>query len=195
MNANNQLRPNAGMCGLFRDGFELGGDCRWSNGSMQCWSADCDWDGYAAVDSTSYCGVSPAVTPDQCPDGTWTTQPAIGGKYDCQDENDFVHSGQTSWFMDPYTPVAGQRADRYDYNCDGVVEKRYDSFASNVCCANILSACQSVIGPPGCDAPGWDSETVAEIPDCGENDQFLTCFKFSEIDCSATTLLRNQVCR
>jgi hypothetical protein len=191
--ANNQLWPTAGMCGLFRDDFEMAATCRWSNGNMTCWSADCDWDGYAAVGSTSYCGVSPAITPDQCPAGTWTTQPALGGVYDCQDGNDNVHSAQSLWFLEPYAPAPGAIADRYDYNCDGVVEKRYDSFADNVCCTWLLGQCQSITGPPGCDPPGWNSDTVAEIPECGESDQFLTCYATSV--CSPTTLERNQVCR
>ena len=45
--------PEGNQVGLVRSlgsfeqtisGFEVGGDCRWSNGSVPCWTADCDGD-------------------------------------------------------------------------------------------------------------------------------------------------------
>jgi hypothetical protein len=189
---NNQLWPTAGLCGLFRDDFEYGGDCRWSNGGRLCWSVDCDHDGYASRDARSYCGVSPAVTPDECPAGTWTNLPPSGGMYDCHDDDRYVHSGQESWFLDGYGFADGAE-DRFDYNCDGVVEQKYPSLADNVCCTSYFGGCEAVVGPPGCDPPGWFSGAVSEVPECGKSAQFLTCYQTSV--CAPTTLLRSQVCR
>ena len=185
--------PTAGLCGLFRSNLEIGGDCRWSNSSTPCWAADCDGDGFAAVAATSYCLADmPIGGPPECPTGAWIDQVATCGAYDCLDENPFVFAGQTSWFPAPYNP-GGQKADRFDFNCDGVEEKLDENLSTHVCCGTVGGPCLVLTGP-GCDPPGWDTATVAEVPACGEIADYRTC-EMVNLACIETVTQQIQYCR
>ena len=171
----NQTVPTAGLCGLFRADFEIGGDCRWSNGGTPCWSADCDGDGYASPNAEAHCQPTmPAAPPAWCPTGGWTDVPAGCGGYDCMDYNPLVFSEQTQRSSVPYEPTGGKKEDRFDFDCNGVEEKRYTDMNSNICCATVGGPC-FFLTSPGCDPPGWDTATVAEVPDCGESGDFRIC--------------------
>jgi hypothetical protein len=192
----NRTIPTAGLCGLFNADFEVGGDCRWSNGSTPCWTFDCDGDGYVPADSESICAPSPPLSaPPGCPfpGGAWIDQTGTCGAYDCMDENPFVFSGQTSWYPVAYIPEGGPDADRFDFNCDGNEEKQFGSLSTSLCCATVGGPCLAVEGP-GCDLPGWDSSTVSEVPACGETADFLTC-ETTKAGCVQTVDSRTQTCR
>ena len=192
----NRLIPTAGLCGLFDADFEVGGDCRWSNGSTPCWTYDCDGDGSVSANSDSHCLPSPPLSaPPECPfpGGIWIDQTAACGTYDCADENPFVFSGQTEYYPVPYTPDDGTDADRFDFDCDGVEEKQYDRLATSLCCATVGGPCLAVEGP-GCDLPGWDTATVSGVPACGETADFLTC-ETTQSGCLETVIQQTQSCR
>jgi len=195
----NQVLPTAGLCGLFRGDFEEGGDCRWNNGSLPCWSADCDSDGYASREAVGYCSSSSPITaPAECQTGAWTDQPAACGAYDCLDDNADVNSGQASYFEEGYGTTGGL-PDRFDYNCDGVEGKAYTIMNTGaLCCIHnpLLQRCEVVVAP-GCDEfAGWDSATVTELPGCGETADFVTCGPgLPPLECTQIIVERTQTCR
>jgi hypothetical protein len=197
----NQILPTAGMCGLFHGDFEEGGDCRWSNGSMPCWNADCDGDGIASDEAAGYCSSTmPIGVPAECPAGNWIDQPAVCGAFDCLDDNADVYSGQKSYFSTGFGTTAGP-SDRFDYNCDGVEEKRYSHMngGSLYCVPGvIIGSCTFACPPPPspCYSPGWDPATVAEIPACGETADYVTCGTGMFIgQCVSKTVQVAQGCR
>jgi hypothetical protein len=195
----NQALPTAGLCGLFRGDFEEGGDCRWNNGSLPCWSADCDSDGYASREAVGYCSSSSPITaPAECPTGAWTDQPAACGGYDCMDDNADVNSGQASYFVEGYGS-AGGLPNRFDYNCDGVEHKGYKIMNTGaLCCTyNALAQRCVVLMGPGCEKfAGWDSATVTELPGCGETADYVTCGPgLAPLSCEQKIVERTQTCR
>jgi len=195
---NNKTLPTAGLCGLFRGDFEGGGDCRWSNGSLPCWSADCDSDGYASSEAVGYCSSwTPITAPAECPTGSWTDQPAAYGAYDCLDDNADVNSGQASYFSTGYG-LAGAAPDRFDYNCDGVEHKGYEIMNTGALCCfynPTFQTCLVLVEPGGClNRAGWDSATVTELPDCGEAADYATCAG-NILDCGPKVVQRTQTCR
>jgi hypothetical protein len=104
-----------------------------------------------------------------------------------------VYSGQTSFFTEPFLPYEGLVNDRFDYNCDGVEERLYDSYATNVCCVPIGGRCLALV-MVGCDPPGWNAGSASGIPECGEADQLLTCGGTAPA-CYSTTVTATQACR
>ena len=190
----NRTLPTAGRCGLFDADFEAGGDCRWSNGSTQCWTADCDGDGYVSDESQTVCSATmPIGAPPECPSGAWLAQTATCGAFDCCDDNPDVFSGQTSMSSTGYG-LDGQPADRFDFNCNGVEEMAFTNLASNVCCQKIGDQCVSTVGPT-CDLPSWDAATVSEVPGCGEIAYFRGCSETSPGVCEEVVVLTDQPCR
>ena len=193
--AYNVTKPTAGLCGLFRSDFEIGGDCRWANGSTPCWTADCDGDGFVSDESVGYCVASmPIGLPPECPSGTWIDQAAACGAYDCDDGDTDVHSGQMAWFSAPYD-LGGGTADRFDYNCDGVDQKQHTNMSTSLCCADLGGNCVGEAGGPGCDPYGWDTATVSDIPECGETADFLLCAFDLTFNCVETVQPVTQTCR
>jgi len=196
----NQILPTAGLCGLFHGDFEEGGDCRWSNGGLPCWSADCDSDGYASREAIGNCSSSsPVGAPAECPTGAWTDQPAACGGYDCMDDNADVYSGQPSFFATGYG-LAGGRTDRFDYNCDGVEQKGYKIMNTGALCCVFnatFQTCSVLVEPGGClNRAGWDSATVTELPDCGEAADYVTCGPgLAPFSCEQKIVERTQTCR
>jgi hypothetical protein len=190
---NNQTLPTAGRCGLFDADFEVGGDCRWSNGATPCWTADCDGDGYVSDESQTICSATmPMLLPPDCLGGDWVQATATCGAFDCKDDNLLVNSGQTAFIGTGYS--AGGPNDLFDFNCDGVEEKRYTRMASNVCCAWNGESCVAT-SLPGCDLPGWDSDSVTEIPDCGESADYRWCDEYAPGFCTDKTETIYQLCR
>jgi alpha-tubulin suppressor-like RCC1 family protein len=190
----NRRIPPAGLCGLFEADFEVGGDCRWSNGGTPCWTLDCDNDGFVSERSASICDpVMPTDIGPGCPNGAWIDLAAACGTYDCMDQNPLVFSGQDDWFPVAYTPWGGEVADRFDFNCDGVEEKQFRDLNTNICCATDGGRCQADTGK-GCDPPGWDSATVSDVPGCGEIADFRSC-EMVNSSCIEVVEPRVQHCR
>jgi hypothetical protein len=190
----NQNLPPAGLCGLFDADFEVGGDCRWSNSGTPCWTADCDGDGYVSDESQTVCSATvPIGAPPECPGGSWVAQTATCGAFDCLDDNITVHSGQGNYFNTGFG-TAGGPADLYDYNCNGVEEKGYRIFSTNICCSWNGSMCIAPSGP-GCDFQGWDSATVTEVPECGQTANYRACVETSPGVCVEQVISRAQACR
>ncbi len=193
--AYNLTRPTAGLCGLFRSDFEDGGDCRWTNGSTPCWTADCDGDGFVSDDSVGYCVADmPIGLPPECPSGTWIDQAATCGAYDCDDDNSDVYAGQEAWFSAAYDPGGGI-ADRFDYSCDGVEQKQETVMSTSVCCLDLGGHCLGMVGGPGCDPWGWDTATVSDVPECGETADYLVCAFDILLNCVQTVQPVTQTCR
>jgi hypothetical protein len=192
-NANKTL-PTAGFCGLFDANFEVGGDCRWSNSGTPCWTPDCDGDGYVADESQTVCSPTmPVGPPPECPAGSWVAGTATCEAFDCWDGDLRVHPGQTTYLGTGYG-TAGGPADLFDFNCNGIEEKGITKFATNLCCSWNGTMCIAPSGP-GCDTQGWDSATVAEVPECGQMANYRTCVETSPGVCVEQVIVRAQPCR
>lgn len=138
---------------------------------------DCDYDGYAAAGSTSRAACSlPAGGAPVCPGGTWTVRaPTTPATTDCADAEAFAHPAATGYFS---APIAGAPAGRaYDYDCDGVEERRDTGvFACSAACDISVA--------------GWFST----VPACGASAEWVNdCFVMTS--CRTSRETRAQACR
>ena len=89
------------------------------------WWVDCDCDGYAAAGAGFFrqCSEPPFPPSEECT--CWSpVDPATSEDFD--DGNSDVHPDQEDFFIIGY----GVSGDLFDYNCDGIVEKRYGLVAA-----------------------------------------------------------------
>jgi acyl-CoA synthetase (AMP-forming)/AMP-acid ligase II len=185
--------PAQAWADCFDADFEVGGDCRWSNGSLSGWTADCDGDGFVSDESRTICSAEmPMQLPSECLDGEWVQATATCGAFDCNDDRPDVFLGQPMWQI--YGYGAGGPTTLFDFNCDGVEEQRYTTFASNVCCSWNGESCVAV-SLPTCDPPGWDADTVSEVPGCGETAKYWWCEEYLPGFCTDKIAIINQLCR
>jgi len=137
---------------------------------------DSDKDSYASAGATM-------IEACVCPSGYTLRNPAIKFQSDCFDGSSSIHPGQASYF----TKSTCTKVDRFtgmcigftwDYNCNGVTEKRYTSIAA--CKSSFL--CKS----------GWTSSTV---PACGVAGTYRSCTRLG-LTCKTNYILpRTQACR
>lgn len=110
------------------------------------WFADCDGDGYPAVDAVMISACErPTGSPRSCPSGGyWTATRPVTGSIDCLDvgtSGRSVNPGQRGYFTDPYL---FDRSSSFDYDCNGRADSRYyrAPLPSVVSCGT--SRCESV---------------------------------------------------
>jgi hypothetical protein len=100
---------------------------------------------YADQDKDGY-GVSSTAQPRcTCPMGEVDSKVSQGE--DCDDTDPSVHPGQMSFFAGP------NKAGTFDYDCDGVVTKRYDYLIDGTCgfeCTDVFWSKSA----PGCGMSG-----------------------------------------
>lgn len=119
-----------------------------------------------------------AMSACMCPGGTFPPRP--DGELDCRDGNASVNPGQTSYFTSPFCNSRASCGDDlgYDYNCDGVVTRRYTGTGSTGC-RYIQSGMFYY-----CGGGGW---TGATAPECGQAGIYRRCTSFG-IGCSQASL-------
>jgi cysteine-rich repeat protein len=129
------------------------------------WFADCDGDGYPAVDAVMVTACDrPTGAPRSCPSGGyWTATRPVTGSLDCLDvgaAGRSVNPGQRGYFTDPYL---FDRTSSFDYDCNGRADSRYyrATLPSVVSCGT--TRCESV-------APVLASSAV-----CGETATLYYC--------------------
>jgi cysteine-rich repeat protein len=152
--------------------------------------ADSDKDGYAVSGAASI--VSTAAT---CPEGNTRREPKTGDAttLDCREGNASVFPGQTAWFTTSYCsgkqffdPVSGKlicSASSFDYNCDGVVTRQYNTTSGG--CSRVCTS----LGLCSCLGSGWTGTTV---PDCGVSAQYRSCKGLSF--CTESLISVQQAC-
>ncbi|WP_236516021.1 MopE-related protein [Sandaracinus amylolyticus] len=155
--------------------------------------ADCDGDGFAALNPTTAPMVCTPPANTGCPNpaiARWTTTRPIAGNrttYDCNDANPSVFPGQETWFASAIPGAPALSA--YDYNCDGTNQQERPD-------------------PPPCTTPpcfviipcingrcyrdfGWSDNTA---PACGAQENYDYCVN-GRTSCGTNTQLYRQRCR
>jgi len=140
--------------------------------------ADCDRDGVAGVDAerTRWCRGRPQPTP-ACTSGRFLESSFAE---DCQDLDARAFPGQFESFARPLTvPTVGGL--RWDFDCDGVENRRYLSRAPT---CGTLASCRS--------AAGWEGT----LPSCGELGTWVQCVPNRDgTRCESDRATRAQPCR
>ncbi len=112
------------------------------------WYVDVDDDGWGSPLADSVCA-------ETAPEGY------VDNDDDCCDAYPVVRPDQTAYFVEPYTCPGGTTTHpSYDYNCDGVDERRYPAAGS--CAASSGGACTVT--------EGWLGDA---IPACGHSAGWL----------------------
>ncbi|HJL20015.1 MAG TPA: MopE-related protein [Sandaracinaceae bacterium LLY-WYZ-13_1] len=158
------------------------------------WYVDCDGDGFA-VDTTGATPEPscdpPSSPPAGCSGGGWTSvRPTSLENTDCNDGNDDVFPGQTTYFE---SPIPGEpAATDYDYDCDGVESK--ELFCAILACST--PSCAGTGFTEGCTSDC--SGTFCRIgipPDCGEGPyDYRSCSSFRS-SCLSFSSTQTQACR
>jgi len=140
---------------------------------------DCDGDEFSPGSTGSLWACSePSSGPTGCSTSnpTWTDKaPTTDDKTDCNDDAPNAHPQQSSiapgasFFDSPTKNAGSDRLDRWDYNCDGFVEKRWgdtscDSGSTSDCSCNVVT------GPEG----GGFTDAARPV-DCGQSGDFIPC--------------------
>lgn len=129
---------------------------------------DADGDGYAPTGAKSIVACS-------CPKGTTPKSPSV--VVDCNDDDERVHPGATTFYTTPYcVPGTGCATKSYDYDCNGVAEKQFTTKFSGSCGL-------------GCAGEGFD----ADPPGCGVSAGYTTC-RFAVL-CGKDASIVTQGCR
>jgi cysteine-rich repeat protein len=128
------------------------------------WYRDCDGDTYAEAGAPSSPRMCDPPAPATC-GGGWTTRvplATVRDSLDCNDGNTDVHPVNASFFS---AAIAGVPTSRdYDYDCDGVEERRY---------TDLWSGCRLDPGGTSCSGTaGWTGTTV---PVCGGTGDYQAC--------------------
>ncbi|MBL8717669.1 MAG: DUF4215 domain-containing protein [Myxococcales bacterium] len=154
--------------------------------------ADPDKDGYAISGAATLTAVT-------CPADYTRRAPVDAATSDCHGSNSSVFPTQSSYFASSYcsgsliySPITGtfscKGTYKFDYNCDGVDTKRWNSLASTSGCSYI-----SFKGFPSCLGSGW---TDAAVPACGAKGTYRTC-SLGKLagTCVAANVTQTQECR
>jgi len=93
----------------------------------------------------------------------------VGGPHegrggDCQDDNALVRPNQDMYFEVPSFPCDGPICPitQWDYNCDGVVSRRWPELASGFSCSLVFN---EELNALECVGEGW---VLPEVPPCGQ---------------------------
>ena len=101
---------------------------------------------------------------------------------DCCDTDASTNPDTTTWF------TAQNSCSSFDYNCDQIVEKRYETLGS---CA------RKYVAPPI--GEGWTCVFQAgwedSVPDCGVRSNYMTSCTLEGLECVARYVRRLQACR
>jgi len=162
------------------------------------WYVDCDDDGYAETTDGSRTGCEePPAAATGCGGGWTTVRPIDTTSTDCNDANDDVFPGQTTYFE---VAIPGEPGN-YDYNCDGTESRRYGCTPSDGSCGTSCSGGyvpRNDSNPNGCEylCILGGSCFVREYPDCGETADYKSCSR-SSFGCISTLrpVDRRQTCR
>lgn len=181
-----------------------------SEGSL--WYVDCDNDDFAAgtTGKTRACskpGDKPLQNFCTFSNADWTKKaPTNEQRTDCNDDNQRAHPGQTMYYTSPMN--GSSRVDKWDYDCDGNVEKRWTGGTS--CDEGSASSCSKHC--PGFGQPctvgggGWVGGSNPSVK-CGATAQWhgcqleckngtLSCSKNSKIAaCRSSANSKTQKCR
>ncbi|WP_236605482.1 putative metal-binding motif-containing protein [Sandaracinus amylolyticus] len=141
--------------------------------------ADCDDDGHAPRDATTYTGCEPPDPSTTGCDGasaTWITRAPTESAFDCDDSDVRAHAGQTELFA---TRMQGHVTGLdFDFDCDGRITLEHAAAGG---CARSGGTCEHTAG--------W---AAAEIPGCGGEATFVAgC----DPSCAVRTEPRIQRCR
>ncbi|MBK9001954.1 MAG: putative metal-binding motif-containing protein [Myxococcales bacterium] len=138
------------------------------------WYPDCDKDTFAPLNApgTQSCS-APASAPTTCASGGWTSKAPGPGTTDCFDTNAAVHpmtaSESNAAWSSKAIPGATTAVD-FDYNCDGVEEKRF-----NTGYVSTAASCTLQCGSSGiCYCAGTAGYTGA-VPACGTSANYTSC--------------------
>ncbi|QDG49869.1 hypothetical protein FIV42_03670 [Persicimonas caeni] len=145
------------------------------------WYVDCDGDGFAAdtVASVLSCD-KPTVNPGcSTTNPDWTqTRPTSQSNVDCNDDMADAFPGQTSYFSGPMT--GANYNEKWDYDCDGYVDKRFTSDGAS--CGNC--------GLSSEDSSGWVADYT---PSCGQTADYQNC-SFNPSYCNDSVVSKTQEC-
>lgn len=173
--ADPDVRPGAlDVCNDRDDDCDLAID----EDGIDVYFADCDDDGHAPRDATTYTGCAapdPATTGCGAAGAAWITNAPSDPSYDCDDTDARAHSGQSELFASPLLRhVTGLE---FDFDCDGRIT--FESTASGEC-ASVGTGCEHT--------PGW----ATGVPVCGAEGSFVVgC----DAACGERLEMRVQRCR
>jgi len=166
-------------------------DCRGGNGA-QCAAGACvnRTPGCMGDDE---CDDADACTMDACRNGACVHTPrdgdsdGFGCDVDCDDTNPSVHPRSSvrpvGYRRNTHTRPGG--AVSYDYDCNGVIEKRW---------VNFRGPCD-MADPGSCRGSGWAIDVMnPSVPDCGQQRPYVSCSRQGD-RCTQNDFMRTQECR
>ncbi|MDH5492693.1 MAG: MopE-related protein, partial [Myxococcales bacterium] len=151
-------------------------DCDGTVDNPSTWYAECDGDGFASLGAPSIASCTePASSMLDCggSPSQWTSiEPVADSTADCRDNNALAFPGQTAWQTSPLS--TGIERLTYDYNCDGIDERRYTALSGGI----FLSCSVSCVGTsywressvPACGSMGTLSRCVFRLGGCVRDD-------------------------
>jgi cysteine-rich repeat protein len=103
--------------------------------------ADCDGDGYAALDAPTVSSCGTPAGSEVC--AGWTSRAPTSSSNDCHDGNASVRPSQAGYFTTGYTTPSGSTS--FDYNCNGRSDPEFADAAdpSAVSCGGGLFGCDA----------------------------------------------------
>jgi len=159
------------------------------------WYIDCDDDGFAESTDASRTGCEePPSSATGCGGGWTTVRPVDMASTDCNDANDDVFPGQTSYFTDDIPGETGN----YDYNCDGSESRQYSCASPSRTCTSSRGSCSGsgfhCTYSCGSDPDPGEFCLLLDFPRCGETEDYVNCVNFGTT-CGRLTRTRTQACR
>lgn len=159
------------------------------------WYIDCDDDGYAeSIDASRTGCEEPPSSATGCGGGWTTVRPVDMGSTDCNDANDDVFPGQTTYFTDDIPGETGN----YDYNCDGSETRQYSCASPSRRCSSSGRGCSGsgfhCTYSCGSDPSPGELCFLIDYPRCGETEDYQSCLNLST-GCFGITRTRTQGCR
>jgi|SRR6185295_10419365 len=137
---------------------------------------DADGDGFGSAIASPL-----NVCPDKVPAGYTTAN-----HLDCADGDARANPAAGSVFQT--TPIMGPTANPWDFNCDSVVTKEWDSLPQF--CNSTGQSCVGTVGSSNY----WLGDPASGVPPCGRAGSWVTYCRPLGVACTADTVARTQGC-